>query len=287
MSELEEATLELLWSLWNELGVPGRARRHRDLAIDPEPLIAWTPSLAAGDPRLVGLAFDWCLAHQIWIPRSRLPGLARLMSPAAAQAFAAFNGALARHKVDWRPSATAASLEPGRSKLPLPLDRPALVHFRLRALSGASARSETLASLLAAGTHAAPIASLTPPGFTRRSVERVMDELSRAELVTVDGGPRRRVFRLRDRGALEALVSAAGLRWTSLQDTLSLISNVRSLETLKGRNEAVQRVEAAKAWKHAAGMAARLGLQPPPGRPEAADVLASLVAWGETVARGL
>ena len=60
---MKDAIGEILWSAWTELGVPGVERRHRRVVADPEPLIVFTPALAANDPRLIEQAAAWCERH--------------------------------------------------------------------------------------------------------------------------------------------------------------------------------------------------------------------------------
>ena len=280
MTRLDDATLDLLWSLWSELGVPGQERRHRAVAIDPEPLIAWTPFLAERDPRLLGLAFDWCVAHSGQIAKTRFPGLAARMPERAASALAAFNGALVRHGVDWRPRAAPAALDRGRAKMTLPMERPALVRFRLRALCGTAGRAEVFAALLAVGQRAAQAAELTPAGLTRRSVERLLGELAEAHLVAVEGGARRRTFRLNDRRALESLVHGAGLRWPDWHRALSLPAQLVELSAHASQSPGLRRVEAARAWPTLTGLGQSLGLAPPRGTAERADSFEALLDWG-------
>lgn len=45
-----DAVSGLLWSAWTELGVRGVERRHERVAVDPEPLIVFTPALAGRRP---------------------------------------------------------------------------------------------------------------------------------------------------------------------------------------------------------------------------------------------
>lgn len=280
MSKLDDATLDLVWSLWSELGVPGRERRHRTVAIDPEPLIAWTPFLAEQDPRLLGLVFDWCVAHAAQIAKARLPGIAARMPEHASSALAGFNGALVRHGVDWRPRATPAALDRGRTKMTLPTERPALVRFRLRALCGTAGRAEVFAALLAAGQRAVPASELTPAGLTRRSVERVLGELGEARLVAVEGGARRRIFRLNERRALERLVHGSGVRWLDWHRALSLPAHLVELSAHASQSPGLRRVEAARVWPTLAGLGQSLGLAPPPGTPERVDSFEALLDWG-------
>ncbi len=277
---VEDATLGLLWSLWSELGVPGHGRRHGSFAIDPEPLIAWTPTLAGSDPRLLGLAFDWCAAHHDEIAKTRFPGLARHMPLESARAFAAFNGALAHHGIDWKPRAPPADLDRGREKMALPMERPALVRFRVRALCGASARAEVVTALVASGSRAAQASELTAAGVTRRSVERVLEELVAAHLVVTTEGPRRRAFRLREPGAIEQFFGAAGLRWVRWDLALSLAGTLLELSRHAGESEGLRRVEAARRWAIPSHLALGLGLEPPKGSPDRPDAFDALLDWG-------
>src|SRR3954451_22050481 len=70
--QLREQVLDLLWSLWAEVGVPGWSRRHEDWAIDPEPLIVFTPYLGDGDSRLGGESINWCIRNARYIAATRL-----------------------------------------------------------------------------------------------------------------------------------------------------------------------------------------------------------------------
>lgn len=281
MSRLEDVAQSLLWSLWSELGVPGQERRHRAVAVDPEPLIAWTPFLAARDPRLLGLAFDWCVVHAAHITKVRFPGLVRSMPNEAAAALASFNGALARHGIDWRPAAAPMALDVTRSRMALPTERPALVRFRIRALCGTSARAEVLAALLACGDRGAQTAELTPSGLTRRSVERVLDDLVTANLLATTGRERRRTFRLRDPRALERTVQASGLRsWPDWHRAFTLVASLAELAMAEHVSEGVRRVDAARRWQKLEELALTLRLEAPPGPVGREDVFDALVEWG-------
>ena len=56
--------LELLWSLWSELGVHGWERKHCGWWIDPEALIVFTATLDPANPRLRDEAMASCLGHR-------------------------------------------------------------------------------------------------------------------------------------------------------------------------------------------------------------------------------
>jgi hypothetical protein len=48
---LRDKMIDLAWSLWTGLGVPGQIDNHGDCAVDPEPLILFTAGLRDADPR--------------------------------------------------------------------------------------------------------------------------------------------------------------------------------------------------------------------------------------------
>ncbi|MEZ4271564.1 MAG: hypothetical protein R3C68_09070 [Myxococcota bacterium] len=279
-SDPRSATLELLWSLWSEMGVPGLQRSHASSAIDPEPLIAWTPQLAGGDARLLGLALDWCIANHDQVARIRLPGIAKTLPASAARALAGFNGALVKHGVQWRPTAEASRLDSSRKTVALPLERPALVRFRIRALCGVKARAEILALLLAAGRNDGDAAQLTPVGIARRSVERVLSNLTAAGLVVARGTQRRHRFRLHDAAAFKRLVGGGGLGWVNWNDALAFVAEVNSLWEQRKARPAVRRVNAAASFGVLRQLADALGFGTPPGSVERADLFEALLPWG-------
>lgn len=282
MASVRTAAIDLLWSIWAELGVPAGGRRHQAIALDPEPIIAWTPHLAADEPRLLGLAFDWCVANAAHVAKVRITGLAKLLPETAKSSLSHFNGALRQNGVDWLPSATPAELDVGRARVAAPLDRPALVRLRLGVLCGASIRADVLARLLASAERAAQVTDLTPAGVTRRSVERVLGDLAASNFVSVEGGKRRRAFRLREHEALVRLVRAEGLHWSDWHLSLSLTAALVQLESTSSLSAGVRHVEAAREHARLDEWALRAGLKAPPGPVEREDLADALIAWGAT-----
>lgn len=285
MNNLREAIHGLLWSQWSELGIPGTGRRHQSIALDPEPLIAWTPHLAANEPRLVGLAFDWCVANAAQVSKSRLRGLAKTMPDGAVQSLAGFNGALNQQGVCWQPKGTPSSLSVDRSVVSFPMERPALVRFRIRALCGASARAEALALCLASNGRDALAANLTPAGITRRSIERVLNELVAAGLLIAQGTERRRRFRLRELRAFESFVQGAGVRWIDWPQVFSLAAVLHLLAEQESQSPNLRRVRAAGQSRRLTELALNLNLEPPPGPVERVDLFESTMVWGAAALR--
>ncbi len=287
MKELHEATTDLLWSLWSELGAPGGGRAHRQLVLDPEPLIAFTPHLARRDNRLLGLAFDWCINHSAQVSKSRLKGLSRSLPESARSKLAGFNGALEPHGVAWRPTGDPLELERHRERIALPMDRHALLVFRIRAIAGVSTRADVLTRLLFTPASGASVADLTPSGMSRRGAELTLNELARAGLVRVHGSPRQRRFNLTDRESFSRLVGADRLSWWDWRRVFALVARLTGFVEAEDQSARINRVAAVATRKEVAGLAAAMGISAPPlldGRRDAFDVLAK---WSLQVARGL
>ncbi|OGQ89895.1 MAG: hypothetical protein A2289_09280 [Deltaproteobacteria bacterium RIFOXYA12_FULL_58_15] len=280
MGDLQRAIVDWLWSSWSELGIPG-ARHHKNVVVDPEPLIAWTPHLAAREPRLLGLAFDWCAANTDRIAKMRLPALAALMPADAVEALARFNGALRRCGADWHPSSGALDLDVGRKRMPIHSERPALIRFRIRALAGTSTRSEVLAGLLANRGHEVRASDLVAPGLNRRGVERALNELIDGAFVVARGGQRQRQFSLCSWEAFEILLGARGLRWIKWHERLQLLAMLSELDEFGELTPSMRRVEAASRWQHFVESSRRARLSEPPGPADREDIFDALLAWGK------
>lgn len=217
-SSIRENTLDLAWSLWSELGVSSVIQNHGHCIIDPEPLIIATPTIAKHEPRLVEQVSGWCVAHSDRISASRLKGLLREATEPVAMNFSGFSTALRGQGVKW-PSVGSPGPCPVPSDLPsppLPIRRPSLQRFRLRALSGVGARADILCELLARERAWVSAAQLARSGYTKRNVSRVLSELEAAGLVAtrMEGNAFR--FRLARGTPLLELAGGDGLaipRW--------------------------------------------------------------------------
>src|SRR5437660_11007678 len=70
-ASIREHVLDLVWSLWAELGVSSWPRRHERWAVDPEPLILFTARVSETDRRLSDEAIDWCIRYGRYISATR------------------------------------------------------------------------------------------------------------------------------------------------------------------------------------------------------------------------
>lgn len=283
---MDDAVHDLLWSLWSELGVPGAVRRHRGQALDPEVLVVHTPGLVHAEPRLLGLAFDWCRTNSGWLSKTRLATLAKHAPTPIGTAFAAFAQDLARAgTATWRPREGSLGLHPDREAIHVQLERPSAVRFRLRAIAGVSTRAEVLACLIAA-EHGGTAPFLHPRGVSRPSVDRDLAELLAAGMTVVDGPTRGRRHRLRRREAWLEVLDARGLSWPDWAGLFQIVSSVNSLRRMQP-HRASTRVAASGLRDELTQLAARAGVEQPPVVVADPDVIENLTRWCMDVVAGI
>lgn len=286
---IRDSALELAWSLWTELGVPGVSRNHAHTVLDPEPLIIATPMLAADDPRLLEQAFGWCTTHSDRISASRLKGLVSVTQEQVAMRFSAFSGALRIRGVKW-PIIRQAESSPAPAQLPSPpllIERPALLRFRLRALCGVGARADVLSELLASSSAWRSAADLARLGYTKRNVTRVLSELANAGIVLSRKEGNSLRFRLERPAPLEQLVGGGGLAAPAWQPQLGLVTDLLCLIAQQHGPASVRRVEASKARDLLVASCHSIGAQTPPQTRGNPDAWEDIIEWGTQLASEL
>jgi hypothetical protein len=282
-SRLRRSVVGLAWSLLTELGVPGLARRHQAVAIDPEPVVLLASLCVEEDPRLRDQLLLWLVQHGSLVSVSRLGGLLKAGGPQLQAQFSRI--AVTVHTAGGRrlPSPTEAapfrgSLEP--KDIPLPQERPSLVRLRLRALSGVGARADVLAELLLRADQWTRTVDLADIGYSKRSVASVLSELAEAGVVEhVSQGNAHR-FRLRRSDALAAIVAGEGLPGMNQVAVLRLVETLLEVDGLRALPEVVRRVEATKRHARLSTLAMQLDLGAPPPVRGVEEAWALLMSWG-------
>ena len=295
---LRRDAADLAWSLWTELGVPGVVRKHSGAVIDLEPLLAATPALAANDPRLLEQVLSWCACHGVRVNTGRLAGLVGRLPPSASAAFQNF-GATANAVAGTRWSAVGSPWHPlpRLRDVPLPLDRPALLRLRARALCGVGTRADVVCDLLARPGVWLTASELAEAGHSKRNVARVLAELDGAGIIArqVTGNGLR--FRLAQPSALVGVLGgfpAQSPDWTRIFDLAISGLAVAGLETMPA---AARRVEANTLREALHPLAERLslgGLPKTRGEPKAWELVVewataqmSAIAIGDSAALGV
>lgn len=165
--------VEFAWRQWTALGVRGVAPIPDD-AIDLEALIAFTPTIAAAEPRLAAEARDWCVRiGPGFVSVSRLKQLLGWFPDAKPHALIAETIDAALRK---RPSVKTS----GKSRQP-ELGRPALLSLRARRVFGVGARADLVVALLRRRDHDGVVASdLATLGYSKRTIASLLDDLASA-----------------------------------------------------------------------------------------------------------
>lgn len=284
-SEIEDLVVELAWSLWSELGVPGVVRHHSKVAVDPEPLIAFTPRLFKLDARLRDQVFAWCATHYNRISTSRLRGL---VEEEGNDEFASFAASLAA-RTSWplRDRGEPWPRLPDAASPDIPMQRPALVLLRLRALSGVGARADVLGHLLAFREQRLNARMLESLGYSKRNIASILAELADAGIVTSSPQGNTRWFRLAQPETLEELAGAEGVSFWRWSAVFSLVESVLALASFSEAAQSVRRVEAHKIREALVVEAESLNLRVPPstvGNPRAWELT---VEWSVDQCRKL
>ncbi len=195
---LEQAALDLAWSLWAELGVSGWQRSHTSHAIDPEHLILFTAFLGDADPRLRDESTGWCIAYGRSVSTARLKNLLARETPKVRSNFGTTAATVNAHSGLRWPSATEPRRHQRANRSSVAgLSRPSLIVLRLRALFGVGARAEIVRAFVAD-----PSARLTASdlandaGYTKRNIADSLDALRMAGLLEVTPLRNQLVYRL-------------------------------------------------------------------------------------------
>lgn len=179
--EIANLALELAKSLWAELGVGSGVSRHDWQAIDLEPLIIFTASLAGAGDGFVDSTIHWCAGNAASISLPRLRSLAPHFSAATRKAFTDYMRATTELA-----GARSESHQVGPQTSP-DIQRPALIQLRLRALFGSGPRAEVLKLMLADPEQPRSVSSLVRDAcLSRTSVSQALQLLTAAGVTRVE-----------------------------------------------------------------------------------------------------
>jgi hypothetical protein len=154
-------------------------------AIDLDALVAITAAREHLDPRVHGVAVDWCVDFGSIINTARLRRIAHEMDMPD-HALPVFGGVVASAGGPrWPFAKTGLRAEPRGKVVVRDLQSPARIAWRLRAGFGVSARSEILTILLTAPAVPVSISDLARRArFTKRNISLAVSGMSLANIVT-------------------------------------------------------------------------------------------------------
>ena len=286
---LFEALRGLGWSLFTELGVPGVGRNHQRIALDPEPIVVAVPSLFELDPRLRDQVYGWCATNAGRLSVSRLQGLSRDLPEQARTAFHGLAATLRKHaKIKWPdegepPWARPPEVKPRR----LPLERPALLRFRVRALCGVGARADVLSELIGRSTAWTRASELAEAGYSKRAVAGILSELSDAGVAQQLAAGNALTFQLAHNDEFRALLGADHLAFPNWARVMLALLTFLELSDLEQESPTTRRIEGNKRRELLRKLADELWLDTPPitrGNPAAWE---DLMSWATRSAQEL
>jgi len=229
LQDYKEALLDLLWSLWTELGVSGWKRNHPHWMLDPEHLLVFTTSMASLDPRLSEECIDWCVRSGDQLSVDRLKNILKEAGPEGLTRFGRLAATVRKHKGPKLPHPTTAirAFTPSRKSERPELTRPSSFILRSRKLFGVGVKAELITNFLLSPERWFTINEIVDEGigFARISVSSALDDLVEAQVVEVDRSQRDGHFRLHPCPLLlEALQLGLPLRprWKELFSLLEL-----------------------------------------------------------------
>lgn len=224
---IRQNILSLYWGAWSELGVSGWGRTHQDWAIDPEPLIAFTPEVATEDARLRDEVTDWCTRNWRHVSQIRLRHILRDNDLESSEEWGGFAATVNRSAGSKFPGATDPRpyQTTGRSTL-RPLTEASALYLRMRAVFGLGARTEILRYLAfnEERSTAAVLASKT--NYAKRNIADACELLTQAGLLHSRAVGNRRYFSLTDAPALMHFVGEVPSETPDWSALLRVVSHI-------------------------------------------------------------
>jgi len=284
--ELEEHLLDLLWSLWTELGVRGTSRNHRDVAIPPEELVLLTSYVSHLDPRLRDESLDWCVRYCSYVATARLRSLFKQASEELQVAFSRYAATVNRMVGTRWPTKGDVNpwkVKPGGKSRLSDLNRPALLHLRLRALFGTGARADVVAAFLSRRSSSLSVADVSEIGYTKRNIANVLDSLTTAGLLRVSKKRNQLRYTMAKPEPMEVLVEPLPGRFPRWLPLINLLVGLLSFfKRPDHMAPAVQGVEAVSFLREVDGELASLELDPPDLGHQPQEAWGRLARWAAT-----
>ena len=166
----------------------------------------------------------------------------------------------------------------------LPMERPALLRFRLRALCGVGARADVLGELIARSGAWTRASDLSEEGYSKRAVAGILSELADAGIARQVADGNALTFQLARPEHVRELLAAHDLACPPWRRIMAIVLVFLELVDLEDAAVAVRRVEANKRREELRRLADPIRLDTPPvtaGNPNAWD---ELMSWATRIA---
>lgn len=244
---LDESLLDLVWSLWTELGVQGDKRGHQNCLVSLEELVILTTTLTESDPRLRDESLDWCSRYHHFLSVSRLKSLAKDFDSSVLEAFSTYASTLnSLSRAHWPIFQEFAPLNiklSHKSCLP-PLDSPALFHLRARSLFGTGARADLMVFFLTHSDRDFSISDTVEIGYSKRNMAEILEELRLSGVVDQSLLRNQQRYRLVKREALLKILGSLPRNIPSWRHIIAIIISIRGrLKKVQKSSESSQVIE--------------------------------------------
>jgi hypothetical protein len=177
--ELDKLLLDLVWSLWTELGVAGIKRKHQKFLINLEELIILTVVLAEIDPRLRDESLDWCSQYHHFISTSRLKSIIKSFGSSLNEPFSKYSATLNSFSQAAWPlfeDSPPLKIRLSHKSCLRPLESPALLNIRARSIFGTGARADLVTFFLTHAKSDFAASDVTEIGYSKRNLAEILEE---------------------------------------------------------------------------------------------------------------
>lgn len=275
--------------IWSELGVSSWARTHQHWAIDPEPLIVFSPAVLASEPRLRDEATDWCVRNWRHASAVRLRNLLRHNQSEQTDTWGEFAATVNRFSgaAKWPYATTERDYTvTGRSAL-RPLSERSMIYLRMRSIFGLGARTEVLRYLLFSHERSTAAMLAAQTSYAKRNVADACDSLVQAGALSSRQVGNRLYFSLADEAALAAFLGPAPRTfpdWPALLRVANALFRWSALD--HGANERVLTVDTHQVFSEIHDDLKTLQLQAP-DHVSGAEFLPIWRDWSSTLMKSL
>ncbi len=281
--KIDSYLIDLVWSLWTELGVAGVKRQHQHCLIGLEELILLTAVIADLDPRVRDEALDWCSRYHYFVSISRLKTLMKHLGDYVSHPFALFAGILnSVSKANWPCALKIIPLKfkPSHKSKPPQCELPALLGLRLRALFGVGARADLMTFFLTQEGNTFTATDTTEIGYSKRSLIDLLDAFVQAGFFSVFTTQNQHNYSFIKRSQMANLLGEIPKITPPWREMLEVLLPLRScIQEVEKKSIATQMIEIRNTLAKMENKLRKLNLSPPPIQSNFTLYLESFSNW--------
>lgn len=274
--------LNLLWSLWTELGVQGTQQHHQQTLIFPEELIVVTAIMMDQDPRLRDESLDWCAQYHQFVATSRLRAIVTQFGDVACAPFSRYAATVnALANAHWPLFADAHPLKIHRAqKSTLRNTSPAVLDIRSRALFGTGARADIVAFFLCQPESHFAASDLGVIGYSKRNLSAILDDFCLSSLFEKFLQRNQWRYRMSKRASLQQILGPIPLSAPLWAVIFHCLVQIRCcVDRIKNMAESSQAIELHTLLLHLQNQLSQLHITVPAMQSDTHMYLASFHKW--------